>query len=86
MATQTERSSRVRLLIPYFLCRDHGGKKRGVFRLRFDVDELFPVDGDPQEYLPDQGLPLLVASPRGEARGLASLPGSWRRVPGWAGE
>ena len=25
------------------LCRDHGGKKRGVFRLRFDIDELFPV-------------------------------------------
>jgi len=57
------RRGRLQLLIPYFLCRDHGGKKRGVFRLRFDIDELFPGDGDLQKYLPDQGLPFSVGHP-----------------------
>ena len=57
------RRGRLQLLIPYFLCRNHGGKKRGVFRLRFDIDELFPGDGDSQEYLPDQGLPFFVGLP-----------------------
>ena len=54
------RRGRLQLLIPYFLRRDHGGEKGGVFRFRFDIDELFPVDGDPPEYLLDQGLSLLV--------------------------
>ena len=54
------RRGRLQLLIPYFLCREHSGKKGSVFRLRFDIDELFAVNGDPPEYLPDQGLPLLV--------------------------
>ena len=66
------RWSRLQLLIPYFLRRDHGGKKRGVFRFRFDIDEIFAVDGDPPEYLPDQGLPLLVSHPR-------------RSLAGWLG-
>ncbi len=47
------RRGRLQLLIPYFLCRDHGGKKGSVFRLRFDIDEIFPVNSDPPEYLPD---------------------------------
>jgi hypothetical protein len=76
----------VQLLIPGFLRRDHGGIKRGIFRLGFDIDEIFPVDGNPPEYLPDQGRPLLVGHPGDVARGPASLPGSWRSAPGWAGE
>ena len=57
------RREKLQLLIPYFLCRDHGGKKRGVFRLRFDIDELLPVDGNALKHLLDQGLPLLVRHP-----------------------
>ena len=59
----TGRRGRLQLLIPYFLCRHYSGKKGSVFRLRFDIDELFPVDGDPPEYLPNQSLPLLVGHP-----------------------
>ena len=57
------RRRRLQLLIPYFLRRHHGSKKGSVFRLRFDIDELFPIDGNPPEYLLDQGLPLLVDHP-----------------------
>jgi len=57
------RRGRLQLLIPYFLSRYHGGKKRGIFRLRLDIDEIFPVDCDPPEYLLDQRLPLLVSHP-----------------------
>ena len=57
------RWSRLQLLIPYFLRRDHGGKKGSIFRLRFDIDEIFAADGDPQGYLLDQGFPLLVGDP-----------------------
>jgi hypothetical protein len=45
------------------LCRDHGGKKRGVFRLRFDIDEIFPIDGNALKHLLDQDLSLLVRHP-----------------------
>ena len=50
-------------LIPYFSCRHYSGKKRGIFRLRLDIDELFPVYGDPPEYLLDQSLTLFVGRP-----------------------
>ena len=52
------RRGRVELLIPYFLPCHHSGKKRGIFGLRFDIDEIFPIDGNALKHLPDQGLPL----------------------------
>ena len=52
------RWTRVGLLIPCFLSPWSRHRKQGI-RLRFDIDKLFPVDGDQQEYLLNQGLPFL---------------------------
>ena len=46
------------LISPITSCPVTTVGKGGVFRLRFNIDELFPVDGDPPEYLADQDLPL----------------------------
>jgi len=57
------RRGRVGLPIPKLLTGHDRGEKRSVGRFGFDAHELFSVDGDAVEHLPNQFFPLLVGHP-----------------------